>query len=104
AEPQEAVRVESVMERGQQLALKDRLEIDEEITADDEVDARERRLGQRVVTREDAHVADGFRDAVAAIDVLEELSQPRRRDVLLDALRIDARPRGLDADAVGVGR
>ncbi len=85
------------------LLLQHRLEVDQHVAAADQVDARERRVGEHVVAREHAHVADRLADPVAAVDLDEEAPQPLGGDVLRDGLRVDAGARLLDAGAVQVG-
>ena len=70
------------MERGQRLLLQARLEINQQIAATDEVHARERRVGDEILPREDHHLAQRLADAVAAFLLDEEPPQAFRRDIL----------------------
>ena len=79
---QEPAGLERVMKRGDRLLLQARLEIDQEIAATDEVHARERRVGDQVLPREDHHFAQRLADAVAAFLLDEEPPQALGRDVL----------------------
>ena len=78
------------MERGQRLLLQARLEIDQQIAATDEVHARERRVGDEILPREDHHLAQRLVDAVAAFLLDEEPPQAFRRDILREALGVEA--------------
>ena len=82
AQEQEPAGLERVVERGQHLLLQARLEIDQQVAATDEVHARERRIGDEVLPREDHHLAQRLADPVAAFLLDEEPPQPLGRDVL----------------------
>ena len=90
AEEEEAVRVQRVMERRDHAFLQGWCEVDEQIAAADEVDARERRIGRDVLLGEKAHLPDGFADAVLVILAGEEAPQALGRDLRFDVLGIDA--------------
>ena len=96
AEHQEAVRLERVVEHREQLPLQLRVQVDEDVAAEDQVEPRERRIPGEVLAREDAQVAHHLADAVAAVDPREEAAQPLGDDVGRDARRIDAGARVLD--------
>src|SRR5204862_609576 len=102
AEPQESGQVEGVVEDREQLLLSLRVEIDHQVAAGDQIDARERRCGQHVVLREDALLANALGDAESAVDLAEKTTKPLGRNVLGDALRENADARLVDGDAVDV--
>ncbi len=88
AQEQEPAGLERVMERGQRLLLEGRLQIDEQVAATDQVHAREGRIGDEVLPREDDHLAQRLADTVAAFFLDEEPPQPLRRDVIGEALGV----------------
>lgn len=81
--------LERVVKRGHRLLLPARFEIDQEVAAADEVHARERRVGDEVLTREDHHVPQRLADSVATFRLDEEPPQAHRRDVGDEALRVE---------------
>ena len=87
AQPEKAGRLQGVVQARHDLLLQHRLQVDQEVAATDQVDAREGRVGQYVVPREDAGVTDRLLDAVAAVDLDEEPPQAFGRHVLGDVLR-----------------
>src|SRR5262245_66670743 len=91
------------MQQRQDLFLQNRLEVDQQIAATDQVHMRERRIGDDVLSREDAHVAERLADAVTSLRLDEEAAQSLRRDVLHDILRVEAGARYLNAPFVEVG-
>ena len=76
AEPQEAVGAQCVVHQGNEPLLQHRVEVNEQVAAGDEVQARERRIAERVLAREDAHFADLLRHPVTAVGIHEEAAQP----------------------------
>ncbi len=62
--------------------MRDFVEIDQEVAAADQVQARERRIACHVLPREDAQVANVLRDPVLAVLPDEETLQALGRDVL----------------------
>ena len=89
-QPQKAVRLECVVKNREQLLLHAGLEIDQQIAAGDDVDARERRIADEVLPREYDHLAQRLDDAVAAALVNEEALQSFRREVRREALGVQA--------------
>ena len=57
AEPQEACRLERVVQDRQEALLQRRLEVDEQVAAGDEIDARKRRVLEDAVAGEEDNVA-----------------------------------------------
>ena len=103
-EHEEAARLERVVEHRQQLLLQHRVHVDEDVAAEDQIQARERRVPGQVLSGKHAHVADRLADAVAAVGADEERAQAFRRYVLGDAGRIDAGAGELDGGLADVGR
>jgi hypothetical protein len=58
AEEQMTARPQGVVEGGQDTLLQTRLEVDHQVAAGDQVEARERRILAEVVRREQAQLAD----------------------------------------------
>jgi hypothetical protein len=79
------------------------LHVDQQVAATDEVDARERRVREHVVPREDAAVADRLADPIAAFRLDEEPVQALLRHDLGDVLRVEAGTGRLDRGGVEVG-
>ena len=93
AEDEEPGSLQRVVEHRQHLLLQGRRHVDEHVAATDQVHLRERRIGRDVLAREDAQVADRLLDPIDVVLLAEEASQPLRRELGLDRLRVDARPR-----------
>ena len=70
------------MEGGQRLLLQARLQINQQIAATDQVHARERRVADQILPRENDHLAQGFDDPVAAFFLDEKPPQAFRRNIL----------------------
>ena len=66
AEQQKARLVQAVVKRRQHALLQRLIEVDEDVAAAHQVQLRERRIAREVVPHEDAQVAHGLVDAVAA--------------------------------------
>ncbi len=90
AEEQVTARPQCKVEHVQQPLLDLTIEVDQKVPATDQIDARKRRIAQNVVHREQHAVADRLVDAVTALFLAEELTQPGRRHVGHDRLRIHA--------------
>ena len=78
-------------------------EVDEDVAAAHEVELGERRIARQVVADEDAQLAHGLADAVAAIDLGEEAPPPLVADVAQRAVGVDAGARLLDRLLADVG-
>ena len=72
------------------LFWRDRLQINEQIAAADQVHLGEGRIVDQVVLGENAHVADAFADAIATFGLGEKAAQALRRDVALNIFGIGA--------------
>ena len=91
------------MQDGHDPLLHPWLEVDEQVSAADQVHAAERRVPGHVVSCEDAHVAEGLDHPVAAVHLGEEPLQAGRRDVLGDLREVVSRPRFLHGALGKVG-
>ena len=87
---EESLWVERVMEDRDEPLLQHDVHVDQDVAAENQVETREGRILGQVLPREDAQIAHGLADAVAAIDLREEAAQDLRRDVRLDARRIES--------------
>ncbi len=76
SEEQKPSRLQGVMKSRQDFFLQPGLEINQQVAATDEVHARERRVAQEILPSEDDHLPQGFADAVAALLLDEEPTQP----------------------------
>jgi hypothetical protein len=83
-------RPERVVERRERLFLQARLEIDQEVAAANQVDARERRVGDETLAGEHHHFAERLAYPVAALLLDEKVPQPLWRDVVGEALGVQA--------------
>ena len=104
AEKQVAVRLKCEMKQRQHPLLHRRLEIDQEVAADDEVEPREGRVLQQVLRREGDRLADLPLDAVGVVLRVEEALEPLGADVLVDARGINAGAGGGQHGCRDVGR
>jgi hypothetical protein len=101
---QRAVGLEREMEGGQRLALHGRRQIDEDVAAADDVEARERRVAQHVVVREHDVAAQVGRH-LEAVAVRPEVRLAQRRRHPRGALgRVDPGAGDVQRRAMHVGR
>src|SRR5690349_12227032 len=70
------------MECREGLLVQPGFEVDEQIAATDEVHARERRVGDKVLAGENDHLAQRLDDAIATLLLYEKAAQTLRRNVL----------------------
>ena len=99
----EAVRLEGVVELGQDVLPGVGLQADEQVPAADEVHPREGGIAGQVVAGEDADVPHGLVHLVLAVQPDEEPPKPLGRDVLHDGVRIRGRPRRPERGVALVG-
>src|SRR5688500_11011601 len=81
---EESPRAERIVESLEHRLLQPGLEVNEDVAATDEIEAREWRVAGEVVAGEDAHLADGFADLVVAAHFGEEAPQAFRGNVPCD--------------------
>ena len=91
------------MKNGEHPLLQGRPEVDEHVPATDQVEVAEGGIPGQVVPCEDAHVADRPADLITPLHPAEEPSQPLRRDVRGNLLRIGAGPRLRESRLAQVG-
>src|SRR5713226_6156545 len=89
AQKQKPVRLECVMKSGQRLLLQTRLKINQQVAATDKVHARERRVGDEILSGEDDHFSQWLDDAIAAFFLDKKTPQSFRREILCEALGIE---------------
>ena len=104
AEEQDAAVAQREIEQSQDLLLRLRLQIDQQIAAGHQVEARKRRIGQHILRRKYHQRAQLRCDPVALFLLLEETGEPRRRHVGLDRFRIEPLPGESHRVAIGIGR
>ncbi len=103
AEQQNAALAEREMEQQKNLFLRLGAQIDQQIAAGDQVEARERRIGQHILHREHHHTAQLGHDPVAVLLPGKEASEPRRRYICRDRLRITSLAGESDRILVDIG-
>ena len=105
AEKEIAARPQSIMEQRDDLALQRGLQVDQQIAAGDQVEARERRVADHAVRREDAHVAQLLRRASSCPSSCTKKRFSRSGETSLTELRrIAAGARDRHRRLVDVGR
>ena len=72
------------MEQREDFLLNLGAQIDEKVAAADQVEARERRIGDQIMDGEDDRRSQLARHPIALIFLGEEAGQPRRRHIRLD--------------------
>ena len=77
------------MKDGHDPFLQNRPEVDKHVTATDNVDPRKRRVLEKVLPGENTHITDRFVDSIANFHFGEKASQPFRRDIGHNTLRVD---------------
>src|SRR5689334_19187347 len=78
-------------------------EVDEHVAAAHEIDTRERRILENVMSREYARVANRLRDPISALELHEETAQTLTTHVRHRALQIHPRSRFIDTRGVQIG-
>ena len=78
-------------------------QIDQQVAAGDQIEARERRIGQHVLDREDDHPAQLGHHPVAMVLLGKEAGEPRRRHIRRDRFRVDALAGESDRILVDIG-
>src|SRR5215472_17870061 len=91
------------MKQWYDLGLETGLQIDQYIATRNQVEPREWRVANDAVSREDAHVAQFFDDAICPGFVDKEAPEPLGRDFLDHARRIPCPPRDTHRNFVDVG-
>ena len=76
------------MEQQQHLFLRLGSQIDQQVAAGDQIEAREWRIGQHILHREHHHAAQFGHHPVAMLLLGKEAGEPRRRDIGRDRSRI----------------
>jgi hypothetical protein len=105
AQEQEPADAQPIREAGERAPLRLRAQVDQHVAAGDEVEVRERRVGEQVVLGEHDAVADLGVHLVAAVRAhLEVRRQALVAHPLEAVLRVDPRPGGLERALVDVGR
>src|SRR5580700_5856131 len=84
------------MERGEDPFLKNRLEVDQNIPATDQVNARKRRVPGQVLTREGTHVPDGLNHPVVPVGLDEKTCQAFRTNLGQRGPAVNSGPSMLD--------
>lgn len=104
AQEQVAAVLEGGVEDAEQRLLQHRLEVDHHVSAADQVEFAERRIGEQVVRREHDHLANLVDDVARLAPDLEEAHQAIGRHVVDDALGVDALAGDLDRLHVHIRR
>src|SRR5437868_5988541 len=85
-------------------ALEQRAKIDQDVAATNEVQIREGRVHDYVLSRKDAHVANRLMDLVVAVDLSEESPKPLWGNVLADVFGVNPGPGFFDARIADIRR
>ena len=97
-----AVWFEGVMKRRDDLFLQTGFQVNQQIAATDQIEARERRIAQEILPRKHDHLPQRLADAETAVLLDKEPPQPFGRNVLHQALGVEARPGLLQQDRVEI--
>src|SRR5688500_20046646 len=87
---QHALRTKRVTECSEDPALRDVVEINQQIAAADQVQSRERRITRHILTREETEIADVLRNSVLAVVPDEKAREAFRRHLVQSIDRVDA--------------
>src|SRR5260370_23712403 len=90
------------MKDGHDPFLQNRPEVDQHVTATDDVDPRKRRILEKIVPSKNTDIADRFVNSIAAFHFDEKASQPIRRNIRPNTLRVDPRTGFLNTSLVEV--
>src|SRR5207244_13227326 len=89
--------LQGIMKNGHDPLLQNRPEVDQHIAATDNVYARKRRILEKVLPGENAHIADRFGDSIATFHFDEKATQLFRRDISRNTFRVCSCPGFLNA-------
>ena len=89
--------LQGIMKNRHQSFLQNRPEVDQHIAATDKVYARKRRILEKVLPGENAHIADRFGDSIATFHFDEKATQLFRRDISRNTFRVCSCPGFLNA-------
>ena len=103
AEHQNAALAEREMEQQKDLLLRFGAQIDQEVTARDQVETRERRIGQHILRREDHRPAQLRHHPVAVVLLCKEAGEPLRRHISCNRFRIASLAGESDRILVDIG-
>ena len=103
AEHQAALVGEGVVQDAQGAPLRRGLQVDQQVAAGDQIDAREGRVLEQVVAREDHQVANRARHLVALLFAREEAPEAHLAELCDAGGAVDAAPRLTDAGVGDVG-
>src|SRR6266478_6610670 len=77
------------MKDGHDSLLQNRPEVDQHVTATDDIDPRERCILKEVLSSENASIADRFVNSITTFHFDKKASQPFRRDIGRNTLWVD---------------
>src|SRR6266403_1450615 len=80
--------LQGIMKDGHDPFLQNRLEVNQHVTATDDVDPRKRRILEKIVLSENTDIADRLINSIATFHFDEKASQPLRRDIRHNTLRV----------------
>ena len=103
AQKQDAAGIQAVVKERDQFFLHLRVQVDQQVAADQDVELGEGRVHDHVLRGKDHHLADLLAHPVAVLVLDEEPAQALGRDVRGDVGRKDARARLVDGVPVQVG-
>ena len=104
AQEEKSFRSKGVMKRWHDLFLQTGFEIDQQVAATDEVDARERRVAQEILPGENDRLTQRLADAVATVLLDKESPQPFGRNLLHQRFCVKASTRLVQQGLVEVRR
>src|SRR6266436_1900341 len=81
--------LQGIMKDGHDPFLQNRPEVDQHVTATNDVDPRKRRILKKVLSSENTHITDHFVNSIATFHFDKKTSQPFRRDIGRNTLRVD---------------
>src|SRR6266404_6869959 len=91
------------MQKRDDFFLRHRLEVDQEITAANQIHSGERRIGKDVLLSEHAHITDRFADAISAIFFDKETPETIGRYIFSNVLGVEAGSGSLNTPVVDIG-
>src|ERR1700723_1785 len=100
---QKPVFFQSVVENRNNPLLESGTQIDQNIPATDQVHARERRIVEYILPRENAYITNRFRNLISAGRFMKKAPQPNFRDLSRYGLFVKAGPRPLNGGFAKIG-
>src|SRR5215475_1283062 len=93
---QKTAQPQSVVEKRNRLVLQYRFQVNQHVSATDQVHLRKRRVVEQIMLCENTDISNALADPISRLHFREKSPQPLRRHVALDVLRVNSAARLAD--------